>query len=274
MFHEVAFPFKPGQPWKHDLLALVHRLMAWGILRSVRRSFTSIDHYRKLLCRLAPPGASVNLLRIFSNVPSRACPKNGEVGQCAVRATHKHLLGVFSSFGNETCKLLEAVLPRLLENTWLGVLLVGPASAFIQDFCRRFPSFKERITTTGRLKALEVGSYLETCDVLLQLYPDGACAARGTLLAALASGVPVVSTLGPLTDRVFAENGAIALAENDPEAIQSAVEYLLADQAAARKLGAHGRLVYEQHFDLPNTIRILRRGTENGNGTVVTSSGA
>src|SRR5215471_1236271 len=47
MFHEVAFPFRSGQPWKHDLLAVVHRMMAWGILRSARRSFTSIEHYRE-----------------------------------------------------------------------------------------------------------------------------------------------------------------------------------------------------------------------------------
>jgi len=260
MFHEVAFPFRPGQPWKHDLLALVHRAMAWGIVRSAKRSFTSIEHYRALLGRLGAPKTSISLLRIFSNVPSPACTDNREIAQCEVRATHERLLGVFSSFGSEIRPLLEAVFPRLLENPKLGALLVGPASSLVQDLCQRFPSFKGRITTTGRLNALEAGSYLQKCDVLLQLYPDGACAARGTLLAALASGVPVVTTLGPLTDAVLSESGALAFAENHPEAIRAVVESLLADPAEAGKLGARGREICEQYFDLPNTIRALRNG--------------
>ena len=37
MFHEVAFPFRSHQPWKHDLLAVVHRLMAWIVLHSARK---------------------------------------------------------------------------------------------------------------------------------------------------------------------------------------------------------------------------------------------
>jgi glycosyltransferase involved in cell wall biosynthesis len=265
MFHEVAFPFRPGQPWKHDLLALVHRAMAWGLLRSAKHSFTSIEHYRELLGRLGSPKSSINLLRIFSNVPSSAPADNRDIAQCEVSATHQHVLGVFSSFGNEICPLLEAVFPRLLENPKLGVLLVGPASSFVEDICQRFPSFKGRIITTGRLNALEAGSYLQRCDVLLQLYPGGACAARGTLLAALASGVPVVTTLGPLTDPVLSESGALAFAENHLEAIRTVVESLLSDPAAAGKLGARGREIYEQHFGLPNTIRSLR----NGNGAAM-----
>lgn len=262
MFHEVAFPFKPGQPWKHDLLALVHRLMAWGILRSVRHSFTSIKEYRELLGRLGPPKASIDLLRIFSNVSFCTDTGNRDSTQCEVRVKHEHVVGVFSSFGIEICRPLEIVLPRLLENPRLGVLLIGPASSFIQHICDRFPSFKERIATTGRLNPFEVGSYLQRCDVLLQVYPDGACATRGTLLAALASGVPVVSTVGPMTDPVFIENRAMALAENNPDAIRNAVERLLMDRTAARELGARGLQVYEQHFGLSNTIRVLRHGAK------------
>lgn len=262
MFHEVAYPFKPGQPWKHDLLALVHRIMAWGILRSAKQSFTSTEQYLTLLRRLAPRKKTITLMRLFSNVPFDVSSGNGHKASCQVVTNHRHLLGVFSSFGRETCELLELVLPGLLENPKVGVLLIGPGSAFVDDFCRRFPMCEGRLRATGRVNALQAGSYFQACEALVQLYPDGACAARGTFLAAIASGVPVVTTPGPLTDRVFKETGAVAFAENDPEAIRRMVESLLADQASARKLGALGRQVYEQHFDLPNTIATLRRGAE------------
>src|SRR5262249_6525107 len=54
MFHEVAYPFRAGQPAKHDVLAIVHRVMAWIVLRSAEFAFTSNDVYHTLLRRLAP----------------------------------------------------------------------------------------------------------------------------------------------------------------------------------------------------------------------------
>ena len=77
MFHEVTFPLRWGQPWKHALLAVVHRLMAWSIPRLVKQSFTSNQFYLDLLRLLAPPDASIDLLRIFSNISHGASRPRG-----------------------------------------------------------------------------------------------------------------------------------------------------------------------------------------------------
>ena len=88
---------------------------------------------------------------------------------------------------------------------------------------------------------------------MLQLYPDGACAARGTLIAALASGVPVVTTRGSMTDNLLLESGAMAFAENSAADIRTTIESLLADRASAQRIGARGRRLYNEHFH-PKTI--------------------
>jgi glycosyltransferase involved in cell wall biosynthesis len=252
MFHEVAFPFRPGQPWKHSLLAVVHRLMAWMILRSARQSFTSIESYQKLLKRIGPD-AEIRPLRLFSNVPFDARPD-----RAAEETTdRKDVVGIFSSFGAEIVDLLEQTLPAVLENRASSVLLIGPASGFISRFCGSFPEFRDRVSTSGRVNVLEAGRHFHACDVLLQLYPDGAAGARGTLLAALASGVPVVTTAGPMTDPVLKSSGAI-FADPSPAGIRQAVNALLADKERARTLGAATRRYYEAHYDVAVAVATLR----------------
>ena len=259
MFHEVAYPFRPGQLWRHMLLAVVHRIMAWLILRSARHSFTSTDRYLSLLRRLGPSQASIRILRLCSNVPldkysNGASGKGKEVRRAAA-------VGVFSSFGREICELLEPTIACILQNPQITVVLIGPAELFFQTLLLRYPMCADRMTTTGRLHVSEVGSHMRPCDVLLQLYPDGACAAHGTLMAALASGIPVVTTRGPLTDQFFIERRVVLLSPNAPDSIRSSIESLLADPAAAEALANRARGLYNEAFQPAIITSQLRQAT-------------
>jgi len=256
MFHEVAFPFRRHQPLKHDLLAVAHRLMAWVVLRGAEKSFTSIEPYKELLTRLAPK-AQIEIMRLFSNVPFGDA--TGELDRRRSQPGNaRPLVGTFSSFGKETWEQLKHTLPVLLKDSTFDLLLVGPGANFIRYFSRKYPMFKHRLRTTGRVNALEAGPYIQSCDVLLQLYPDGACGARGTFTAALASGVPVVTTVGPLTEPLL--RGAVVLAGQKPDQIRREIERLLADKAAAYKLGAASRRLYEDHFDVSVSVATLTQG--------------
>ncbi len=252
MFHEVAYPFRVGQPRKHDLLAIVHRIMAWIVLRSANFAFTSNGHYQALLDRLAPQDAKVGILRICSNIPFQS--SNGVSSTGLRNGKNSHFtVGVFSSFGGEIRDVLEPVLLCALRNPLIRVSLVGPANSFVDSLTARFPELGGRISTTGRVEATTAGPYLQACDLLLQLYPDGACAARGTLIAALASGVPVITTSGELTDGLLLESGGLLFAENSPEEISAAIESLRTDLNLRQRIGIRAKRLYEEHFD-PKTI--------------------
>lgn len=253
MFHEVAFPFRRNQPWKHHLLAAVHRLMAWIVLQASEKSFTSIEPYRTLLRQIRPK-ARIGLLRLFSNLPFGG----GSIARARTSSiSARAIVGMFSSFGRETCALLEDALPVLLKDPRFDLLLIGPGEHFLSDFCGRFPQYRRRLSTTGRLSALEAAPHLERCDALLQLYPEGASGARGTFVAALGSGIPVVTTAGAQTEALLRTRGAIAFAHHEPEGIREVLDGLVSDKAAARKIGEAGRRLYEAHFALENTIEIL-----------------
>jgi glycosyltransferase involved in cell wall biosynthesis len=251
MFHEVAFPFRRGQPLKHDVLAAVHRIMAWIVLHSAEQSFTSIESYRKLLNRLAP-NIPVELLRICSNVPFKDWQdKPRELAEFKT-------VGVFSNFRPEICTVLERVAVALLANPNIHLRLIGPGSSLVHKLHTQFPKRSNQVSTTGRVPAIDVGPHLQACDVLLQIYPEGAVGARGTLIAALASGVPVVTTAGDLTEPIFETCGGVMLADDNPTAIRRAVEDLLTDQSLARRIGAAGRRLYKDHFDIAVTAARLQ----------------
>ena len=251
MFHEVAYPFRHGQPLKHQVLAAAHRIMAWIVLHSAERSFTSIEAYRKLLNRLAP-NIPVELMRICSNVPFKDWQeKPRDVAEFK-------RVGVFSNFPPGICDVLEPVAVALLANPNVHLQLIGPGSSLVHKLQSQLPKCSHQVSTTGRVPAIDVGSYLQACDVLLQIYPEGAVGARGTLIAALASGVPVVTTAGNWTEPIFKTCGGIVLADDDPTAIRRAVEDLLTDQSAARRIGTAGRGLYKAYFDIAVTAARLQ----------------
>jgi glycosyltransferase involved in cell wall biosynthesis len=259
MFHEVAYPLKSNQPLRHRLLAVVNRVMARIVLKRANYSFTSIEPYRRLLNRLAPD-VQVELMRICSNVSFTWGARRAKNGT-APGAAHK-TVGVFSSFGSEISALLEPIIPAILESDHIQVQLIGPASSLVSGICKRYPQYSRRLNTTGRVPASEVGPHLTSCDLLLQLYPDGAAAARGTLVAALASGVPVVTNFGHLTEPLFKANNAVAFCDCTPLSVRNVVESLLTDNATAREIGIAGRRLYDNHFDISVAVKQLRATVE------------
>jgi glycosyltransferase involved in cell wall biosynthesis len=79
-------------------------------------------------------------------------------------------------------------------------------------------------------------------------------------MAALTTRLPVVTTSGELTERVWAESGGVALVPaRDPAAMGQAVASLAADGRARVELGARGRRLYDERFALPVTVARIRR---------------
>jgi glycosyltransferase involved in cell wall biosynthesis len=78
-------------------------------------------------------------------------------------------------------------------------------------------------------------------------------------MAALAHGCALVTTTGALTETVWAETRAAALAPvGDAETLAADAASLLAAPAARAALATRGRNLYMERFDLRHTIAALR----------------
>ena len=82
-------------------------------------------------------------------------------------------------------------------------------------------------------------------------------AQRTTLLAALANGVPVVTTIGDLSEPVWAEGAVAAAPAGDAERLVRLALDLLDSPQSAAELGRAGRRLYEERFAIRHTVAAL-----------------
>ncbi len=109
-----------------------------------------------------------------------------------------------------------------------------------------------RVVWTGPCSEEEVSAYLLACDVMALPFRDGASYRRGSLLAALVHGCPIVTTQPRLQLEPSLEDGVAAriVPDAEPAGLAAALEELLHDTELCRRLGAGGRALAE-HFGWP-----------------------
>ncbi len=95
---------------------------------------------------------------------------------------------------------------------------------------------------TGYMDSAEVSATLLAADLCVLPYRDGVSFRRGSLMAALAHGLPVVSTVPrlPLVEVVDGENMAL-VPPRDVAALSARLAALIADPAARRRLSEGAR---------------------------------
>ncbi len=112
---------------------------------------------------------------------------------------------------------------------------------------------------TGELNAADLSRHLSACDLMLQPYIDGVSSRRTTIMAQLSLGLPVITTSGRLTEPLWAESGAVALAPaGDVDGIVGATNRLLRDEPERKRLAAAAKALYLGRFDIGHTIAALR----------------
>jgi len=260
MFHEVSFPITRGQPPRHSLLGAVTRLMALMVARSASRIFVATPAWEPLLRRLVGPARKIEWLPIPSNIPVVA----DRSARARVRERYlgagRYLVGHFGTYGDGIVKQLGRTLSILLrERSDTAVLLIGSRSIQFRDsFVSDNGELGARIGATGALEATAVSANIAACDLMVQPYPDGATTRRTSLMAALAHGIATVTTTGALTETIWNESGAVALAcAGDEPALATAAAQLLDDVCARSHLALAGHRLYVSRFDLRHTIDAL-----------------
>ena len=254
MFHEPFFYFGLARPWRNGF-AIAQRSMAAILLRGSARAYYSTETWTRLL---APFGAAprTEVLPIPSTIPIETSEE--AVAGWRRRRRGTFVVGHFGTYGEHIGTRLAAILPMLMRRLIdAHVVLVGEGG---RAFAAALPAdVRDRVEVTGRLAPSDTTAALRACDLLLQPYPDGVTTRRTSVMAALATGVPVLTTSGALTEPVWKETEAVALAPADDIAAIVEIVARLADDAQARvALGARGRRTYDERFALGLTIERLR----------------
>jgi hypothetical protein len=266
MIHEPFLSFREGS-WRQDGAAVVHRAMIVLLLRAAQRVWVSIPAWQR---RVRPWLLGRDVPMTWLPVPSGVGVSVNAERVSAIRARYlgrsRHLLGHFGTYGKATAAPLDASLRRVLRtDPTLSVLLIGRDSERGRDaVLGDIPDAEARVHATGALDADEVSCHLQACDLLLQPYIDGASSRRSTLMAGLAHGLPLVTTVGRLSEEFWeTENGRSLIAVPvDDEKLADAVRTLLADNGQRERLGPAARALYDRRFALRHIVGALMASRE------------
>jgi len=264
MVHEPGLGFGEGS-FAHNAAAAVHRLMLTLLLSNARRVWISIPAWADTLRRFALGRADLEFR--WLPIPSTIAVDRSSDVAARLRAqtllrSDGVIVGHFSTYPADVRNALHEIIPPLLANfPEVQVQLLGRGSEAAAEELRTVAGLRAgRIKASGDLVSTALSSHLQICDVMLQPYADGASTRRTTLMAALAHGVPVVTTYGKLSEDFWRSTDAVSVAPaGDTAAIGAALSELLRDPARQRQMAVLARETYEQRFSLRRVIDTLRR---------------
>jgi len=218
----------------------------------------------------------LHLLPIGSNIPpllgeARAVARAATraafgVGPDTIVVAYFGLIGASKGVDTLLDAFTDALTARGVGSAELHLLLIG-GEASATDGARfggdgdlagaiRARGLAGRVTVTGTLPASAVAAGFAAADLAALPYRDGASWRRGSLLAALAAGLPVVTTIpAPGYDAAGAlpalpdGDAALLVAPADPAALTAALGRLAADAALRGRL-ADGARALAARFDL------------------------
>ncbi len=262
MVHEPYLAFWEGS-WKQNAVALIHRLMTIILLRAAAKVWISIVAWED---RLKPYafGRSLNFdwLPPASNVEVVNNPGATRAARVRYVTPGGFLVGHFGSYDVHTTAQLHHCVPGLLQQDQANsLLLIGKGSdALRMELLREHPALSSRLHATGALPEGPLSAHLSACDLMVQPYIDGISSRRTTALAALAHGVPLVTTVGRLTDPLWIDESPAALVPVTDGASELAAktQQLLEDRAKRSAMATSSRSFYSRYFDLNRSIEKLR----------------
>ncbi|MCB8967814.1 MAG: glycosyltransferase family 4 protein [Ardenticatenaceae bacterium] len=202
------------------------------------------------LRRVGVAAACLRQIPIGSNITTHM-PTADEIAAAraalGLTAAH-HLLGYFG-FLNESkgADTLLAALAALDAQTHLLFIggQTGSSDATNQAFLAQMRAqitalgLDARVHWTGFVPDERVSTFLHAADVMVMPYRDGVSLRRGTLMAVLAHGRPLITTL-PLTPTPELAHGEQAwlVPPDDVAALAQAMRTLLGDVSLRQRLGA------------------------------------
>jgi glycosyltransferase involved in cell wall biosynthesis len=255
MFHEPYFYFS----WNPigNLRAVVQRLMAKLLVEASRSIYLSTETWRRYL----PSSRPAVVLPMPSTIPR--CGDAAAVARFRAGlalGSPAELVGHFGTYGDHVTRELEPVVPLVLAARPSAhfVCIGRRGDRFAAALRARHPALHDRIHHTGTLAAHEAAAAIRACDVMVQPYPDGVTTRRTSVMAPLANAVATVSTAGNLTERIWSEMNAVALAPAGTSgAIAAKVVHLLDEPVARAALSQSGRRAYDAHFSIERSVDTL-----------------
>jgi glycosyltransferase involved in cell wall biosynthesis len=165
-------------------------------------------------------------------------------------------IGVFSITGGESgareTRVILAAVRHAVQTVGKLRLSVFGRHAEVReaDLCRGLADLPVELSVEGVLPNVQIVRRLCACDVLL-FARGGISSRRGSALAGIACGLPVIAYSGSETAAPVTDAGVVLVTENNQEEMNAALARVLSDPAYRAELASRSRAVYQAHFCWP-----------------------
>lgn len=275
-----AYAMQPGVnllPWRlrrmrlrpqiavtfHDLLEpylfpKAGGIRRWITLRLARDADAVVVTNQADARTLAAAGITAHIIPIGSNIPVAPPPDYDRTAwRARLGVAPDELLTAY--FGllspSKGVDLLVEALHRSADRRWRLVVIGGAATtpadrAYAEQCAAQITQLglSNRVIHTGHVTPNAVSGHLLAADCVALPFRDGASFRRGSLLAALAHGCPVITTTPADADTraAFSAETALLIPPNDSEALSDALARIAAEPTLRAQLGAAGPLLAER----------------------------
>lgn len=200
-------------------------------------------------------GLEPYLIPIGSNISPRLPPGyDREEWRARWGVKEETLLSYFGLLHeSKGVEVLFRALARLLEEGERVKLLmvggkIGTSDPTTTEYAHRMEALgrelglAERVLWTGYVEDEEASANLLASDICVLPYKDGISLRRGSLMAALAHGLPIISTRPGIQVKELVEGENIVLVPpDDVEALVAKIQELIASEGLRRRLGERAK---------------------------------
>jgi glycosyltransferase involved in cell wall biosynthesis len=243
-FHEVSVRFW-GYGFKQALLALGQRLVANVSSAICVQSFTSIGLYRSYFLGrkpwVVPVGANI------MPAPQAAIPPLPPVE--------------LACFANRADEALFVALAAINRAQPCRMVLLGNLDQRQQeriDACLHRDQLQALVTVTGALPEAELSRHLQAAQIFM--HPQkvergrqgGASGKNGTIIAAMAHSLPIITTQGDMTETKYFKDkeNLVFVPFGESQAYFDAL-VLLNNETKRKSMGGASKATFNQHFAWP-----------------------
>jgi glycosyltransferase involved in cell wall biosynthesis len=249
-FQTLLIAHETFNPWslKHPgtwLLSPRQKYLLQQLVQSSHQVFCGSEVYLRQIERLTPAAHKLHYLPIPSNIPPHplTIDQRQDLYQKLNIPPHRPILALFGckeSIRQDWLVKLDRDLNQL--NQPIQWLLLGKAQQIAAPLLNP-------VLRPGRLSPSQLSHHLQLTDLLLMPHEFGISAKRGSLMAALEHGIPIVGTDGHLTDAFFRQLDSIQLATdgNYPQFFTQ-VTHALAHLPALCDAAKTTQTYYQEHL--------------------------
>jgi glycosyltransferase involved in cell wall biosynthesis len=188
-------------------------------------------------------------VRICSNIPRVATlAPTAELLKAGYSVAPKTVMFFGSGHPSVLFDYVEAAFARLLAlDPEVQLIIVGMDARKLHSLCPSLVRFGRNVQTLGFVPARDVSLWLQVAELVLAPLVEGVNARKGTIMAAMQHGRPVVTTRGFHTRDDIPWDQLCALSSIDREVYAELSARCFLDSSWRERLGQAARADYEKN---------------------------